>query len=175
MLRAGLGALTARGTGLLIATDAPWTDGAGEAHPSAVGAGVAAPEVLDHHAERRQHDDRDERCAANVLKEVQHFHVGQDAVGLHHKVSECGGRHAADDEDEEGKQKILDASQTDIEPAGQGQVASQKALADLPEIFRERSHRAEPTAEGALEQQATDGEDEEENHRRRMNGGNSAG
>ena len=136
----------------VVAADGDGAEERGQRLHGSVGAGVAAPEIFDDDGEQHEDGDDDERGGAHAHEEVQHFDVGEDAVGLCHEVFEGGGAHAADDEDEEGHEQVLDAAQGNVEPAGQDEVALEELAAQLPEVFGEGSDGAEPGAEGALEE-----------------------
>ncbi len=79
-----------------------------------------------------EHGDDDERGGTHMQKEVQHFDVGENAVGLRHEIFEGGGAHAADDEDEESHEQIFDGAQRNIEPARKDEVASEELAARFP-------------------------------------------
>ncbi len=131
-MRTGLGALAAVDAAFLIAANLDGTGERGEREDCAVGASVAAPEIFDEDGEQGEDGNDDERGGTHVHKKVQHFDVGEDAVGLRHEIFERRGAHAADDEDEERHKQIFDGAQRNIEPARKDKVASEELAARFP-------------------------------------------
>ena len=79
--RAGFGALGAIDADLRRAPDARRTEASHQPQQRAVGAQVAAPEVLDEDREQHENAQDDRRGHAQVAEEVEHLHVGDHAVG----------------------------------------------------------------------------------------------
>ena len=172
---AGFVALVAVDAGVGVAADFYRAHSGDDAHECAVGAEEAAPDVLDHQREERESGDDRDADEAHVAEEVEHLDVGDDAEGCEQELLEAFGGHGDDDVEEEGEKKILQAAQGDVQPAGEGEVAAEEFVAELPEVFGYGADRAEPGAEGFFEQQAGEQKDDEEKHRRRVDGGDVMG
>ena len=67
-------------------------------------------------------------------------------------------------------QQVLQTSKRKIRPSGQAQIASEDSSAELPQVLRECSHRAQPGTEGLLQQKAHEKVGHEQEHGRRMDG-----
>ena len=142
----GTGACTfsAIDAGIGIAANLDRAEQGRETKQRAIGAEIAAPEVLDEDGEQNQEADDDGRGQPDIAEEVQHLHICDQAIWRRHEVLNRFRGHGADDEDEEAEQQILEAAQRKIDPPGQAEIAFEDSSAQLPQLFRERSHRAQP-------------------------------
>jgi len=172
---AGLGAFGAIDASVGIATDLDRAEERDESHERAIGAEVAAPEVLHQHGAEHEHADDDGGGEADVAEEVEHFDIREEAVGRGHEVGQGFGGHGPDDEGEEAEEEILQSAERDVDPAVQVEVATEEAAAKDGEIFGEGADGAEPRAEGLFEENAHQDEGEEEKHRGGMDERNVAG
>ncbi len=106
----GSRAFAAVDAGFGIPADFDGAEQRGETHESAVGAKVAAPEVLDEHGEQHEQAEDDGGSLAHVAEEVEHANVGHEAIRRGHEELERGSGHGSDEEEEEAKQQIFEAA-----------------------------------------------------------------
>lgn len=107
-------------------------------------------------------------------KEVEHLHVGNQAVRPFEESLNGGHGHAAHGIKEQSQQDVLQAAQGDIEPARQAPIAVKSSLAEPPQPFGNRAYRTKPRPEAFAQQPGDRQKGEEQEHSGRMHVGDVA-
>ena len=119
----------------------------------AVGAEVAAPGVGNDDGEHGEADQDRQREGREPLEEVEHLHVGHPVVGRVEEVGDGERAHLEEDRvDEEGEEEVLDRPERQVDEARQAELPAEEALREAGQDLGDRPHRADPRAEGLLDE-----------------------
>jgi len=151
---ARLGAFPAGDAGLGIAANARGTEKRDHPQKGAVRAQEAAPEVLDKDGSENEKAQHEQAGCADVAEKIEHFDVGDKPIGTLHEVADASGGHGGNGPEEKSQEQVFEAAKRKIEPAREMEILSKELAARAPEVFRDSTDGAKPTAEGFAQQES---------------------